>query len=129
MRRLHLLAGIVTVLAFLITGQVMRHHDPPMSTLTAEARLLLRSRHIYILSGGLVNVLLGIYFQPRKRWRAVVQSIGSGLLLISPVLLTLAFVLEPAAGFRQEMWWSSFGLYALFGGAMLHLAGSIGAAP
>ncbi|HKE28412.1 MAG TPA: hypothetical protein VKB88_38950 [Bryobacteraceae bacterium] len=121
MRRLHLLVGILAVLAFLITGQIMRHHEPLMSALSAETRLMLRSRHIYILAGGLVNLMLGIYVQQRHGWRGVMQDIGSAFLVLSPALLIAAFAVEPAVGFRREMWWSTIGLYTLFGGAMLHL--------
>jgi hypothetical protein len=122
MRKVHLWAGLVTVLAFLISGQFLRHHQPPMDTLSDSARLMLRSRHIYILASGLVNLMLGLYGLRIKGWRGVLQMVGSVLLTLSPVLLIAAFAAEPARGFQPvEMWWSSLGLYALFGGSMLHL--------
>ena len=37
-----------------------------------------------------------------------------------------AFAVEPARGFQAEMPWSSTGLYALFGGSMLHAVGAAG---
>jgi hypothetical protein len=122
MRATHLAAGLLTVVVFLASGQLLRHHHPPMDTLSDSARLMLRSRHIYILASGLVNLMLGLYMQRKAGWRGTLQLIGSGLLLISPTLLIVAFVTEPASGFRPELWWSSMGLYTLFGGAMLHLA-------
>jgi hypothetical protein len=121
MRRLHFSVGLAAVAVFLITGQFIRHHTPPMSELGAAARLLYRSRHIYILAGGLVNLMLGLYMQPQSAgWRERVQRISSGLVLLSPAILTAAFTLEPARGFHSEMLWSSAGLYALFGGCMGH---------
>ena len=123
MRRFHLAIGALGVIAFLITGQFMRHHTPPLLTMSDGARLMFRSRHIYILGGGLVNLMLGLYLQRHAAgWRRGAQTLGSVLLLAAPLLLTLAFVVEPGAGFQGEMPWSHTGLYVLFGGSMLHLA-------
>ncbi len=122
MRKLHFAVGVLTVAVFLATGQLMRHHTPPMGTLRDSTRLMYRSRHIYILASGLVNLMLGLYMQRRAAgWQAKVQAIGSMLLLLSSAPLVVAFALEPARGFQAEMWWSSAGLYALFGGCMAHL--------
>jgi hypothetical protein len=85
------------VIVFLITGQFMSHHTPPMVTLSDSARLMFRSRHIYILAGGLVNLVLGVYLQRQVGgWRRVVQTAGSALLIASPALLVVAFIVEPA---------------------------------
>jgi hypothetical protein len=123
MRRLHLVVGIITVTAFLLSGQLMDHHAPPLSELGDSTRLLYRSRHLYILAGGLVNLMIGLYLQrPSSRWRAATQTVGSTMLLVSPVLQTVGFLVEPQAGFKEQMWWSSGGLYLLFGGCMAHAA-------
>jgi hypothetical protein len=125
-RGFHLGVGICTVVAFLVTGQLMRHHTPPMADLTDAARLMFRSRHIYILGAGLVNLVLGVYFERRKGgWRRAIQTAASVLLLAAPVLLIAAFALEPNRGFHEEMWWSHAGLYALFGGSLLHLVSGV----
>lgn len=129
MRKVHLSIGLLTVLVFLISGQFLHHHHPPMDSLGASARLMLRSRHIYILASGLVNLTLGLYVRKIAGGRGVVQAVGSTMLAVSPVLLLVAFILEPPRGFQPEMWWSSLGLYALFGGCMLHLAASAGRKP
>jgi hypothetical protein len=122
MRRLHLAVGLITVAAFLITGQFMRYHTPPMATLSDSARLMFRSRHIYILAAGLVNLMLGLYLQRQARgWRRAVQTAGSALLIASPALLVRAFILEPQHGFHEEMHASAAGLYLLFLGSMAHL--------
>ena len=126
LRRVHLWAGTITVVAFLISGQFMRHHNPPMDALPIAVRMVFRSRHIYILASGLVNLMLGIYVQPVKGRRRAIQRIGSGLLLVSPVLLTSGFAVETAAGAHPGAMWSQFGLYSLFGGSILHVAASAG---
>jgi peptidoglycan/LPS O-acetylase OafA/YrhL len=82
MRRLHLAVGIFSVAAFLITGQFMRHHTPPMTALSDSSRLMFRSRHIYILGAGLVNLALGLYLQRHSAgWRRVIQAAGSTLVI------------------------------------------------
>ena len=123
MRRFHLAAGIAAIAGFLITGQFMRHHTPPLAEMSDSVRLMLRSRHIYILGAGLTNLMLGLYFQGRSQaWPRIVQAAGSTLVLASPALLLTAFAVEPSRGLHEALWWSHAGLYALFGGCMLHLA-------
>src|SRR5277367_6736729 len=101
MRRFHLIAGIIAVTVFLITGLFMRHHQPPLETLGDAARLMYRSRHIYILAAGLINLILGLYLQRQAAgWRRIAQNAGSGLILASLVPLVLAFILEPKRGFQ-----------------------------
>ena len=121
MRRLHLAIGLCTVVLFLISGQLMRHHTPPMDTLSPTLRLLHRSRHIYILMIGLVNLVLGLYMQPTLgKFRVAAQRLGSALLLMSAGLSVVAFAVEPALGFRPDMLWSRFALYSVFAGCVLH---------
>jgi hypothetical protein len=124
MRRGHLIVGLSAVVAFAITGQVMRHHSPPLAEAGDAARLMYRSRHIYLLGAALVNVTLGLYFQSYKPgWRAVAQRAGSALICVAPVLLTIAFAVEPGRGFAPEMAWSSAGIYATAAGCLLHVIG------
>ena len=128
MKRIHLIAGLVVVATFLLTGQYLRHCFPSKESLrelTDGVRLLFRSRHIYILCAGLLNLALGLYFENRTaRWRRAVQFAGSALLLVAPVLLFAAFVVEPARS-DLDTPLSHFGLYALFGGTMLHAVSGI----
>ena len=70
LRRSHLVVGAITVLAFLITGLIMRMHEPPVSAMEWAQRLLFRSRHIYILCAGLVNLAIGVHYAlPETRIR------------------------------------------------------------
>lgn len=125
MRVFHLSAGILTIIVFLITGQVMRHHQPPMPVLPDDVHLMFRSRHIYILAGGLVNLMLGIYLRQDAGWRARSQLLGSLLVLFSPAPLIAAFFLEPERGLRADTWSSHLGLYSLYAGSILHLVSAI----
>lgn len=125
LRTAHLVVGMITVGAFLVTGLVMVGHEPPLSTLGWGERLLFRSRYIYILAAGLVSLSLGIrYALPEGATRRGAAIAGSLLVLLSCVLLFFAFFAEPMAG-RVPGPFSRLGLCALFGGVLLHAAASL----
>ncbi len=70
-RRAHLIVGVLGLITFVITGQVMARHVPDVHTLSAEVRLMYVSRHIYLLGAALVNLVLGLYLQLNPRsWRS-----------------------------------------------------------
>jgi hypothetical protein len=107
----------------------MYGHEPALSTLGWDQRLLFRSRHIYILAAGLVNLALGIrYALPEGAARRGAAVAGSLFALASAVLLFFAFFAEPMAG-RGPGILSALGLYALFGGVLLHAAASLKRGP
>lgn len=125
LRTAHLVVGAVAVAAFLVTGQIMGRHDPPVSEMEWAGRLLFRSRHIYLLSAGLVNLALGVhYLLPTGAARRGAAVAGSLLALASALLLFFAFFAEPMAG-RWPGQLSSLGLFAMFGGVMLYAAASL----
>jgi hypothetical protein len=118
LRTAHLAIGAVTIGAFLVTGMVMYAHEPPLSAMDWGDRLLFRSRHIYILCAGLVNLSLGLHYAlPAAGARRGVAVAGSVLALASTALLFFAFFSEPMAG-REPGTLSVFGLYALFAGVI-----------
>src|SRR5215469_3228575 len=95
MRKLHLAAGLLGILVFVLSGQAMRLHKPPVRSLADGQRMMFLSRHIYILGSALVNLTLGLYLRLENRgWQRNLQVAGSLLILLSLVLLTLAFVDE-----------------------------------
>ena len=63
MRRNHLIVGLLGVIAFVITGQVMARHVPDIHSFSAEVQLMYLSRHIYLLGAALVNLVLGLYLR------------------------------------------------------------------
>lgn len=120
LRMAHLVVGAIAVVAFLITGQIMGRHEPPVAAMEWAERLLFRSRHIYLLSAGLVNLALGVHFVlPARDLRRSAAIAGSLLVLASAVLTFFAFFAEPMAG-RPPGMISSLGLVALFGGVLLY---------
>ena len=121
MRRVHLMVGLVGVIVFVLTGQVMARHTPPVRAMVPELRMMYVSRHIYLLGASLVNLTAGLYLRmERGGWQRTLQVLGSVLLLVSPLLLTLAFFAESPLGLSGRGWRASGALYGLFGGAMLH---------
>lgn len=126
MRRIHFIVGILGIVAFVLTGQVMAHHVPEMQSVPAEFRMMYVSRHIYLLGASLVNLSLGLYLQLRAPgWRRVLQQVGSVLILLSVVALLLAFMTEPSLGLAGRGWRSFFGLIGLFAGVLSHLVAVI----
>ena len=96
MKRLHLWIGALTLLAFLLSGQYMDYLEVRTNALGETARVMFRSRHIYLLLAGLVNLGLGAYFSYRERgWRRGLQLVGSALVVAAPVLMSAAFFAEP----------------------------------
>jgi hypothetical protein len=120
-RRIHLIIGLLGVVIFVLTGQIMARHTPPVRAMEPELRLMYVSRHIYLLAAALVNLMAGLYLQmARGGWQRAVQFGGSVLLLVSPALLTLAFLVEPPLGLAGRSWRGSGGIFTLFAGTLLH---------
>lgn len=121
MKRLHLVVGVLALIAFILTGQYLSHAYPNMTGVGDGLRMLLRSRHLYLMLAGAVNTALGLYLTARAPgWRTVVQRTGSVLLLIAPVLLIAGFFVDAPSG-QLDRPLAPFGLYAVFGGIVLHL--------
>ena len=126
MKRLHLILGVLVVVGFLLTGQYMDWQEPKVRELTDEgARMMFRSRHIYLLLSGLVNLGVGAYFTYRvARWRRALQVAGSALILLAPPLMTAAFFYEPTLRGLQRTF-TQPAVVALFAGVFLHLFSGI----
>jgi hypothetical protein len=96
MRTLHLSVGAAVLVAFLLTGQYMDYLSVRTGWMGEGARMMFRSRHIYILMAGLVNIALGAYFVGREAgWRRTLQLAGSVLVVVAPALMLAAFFTEP----------------------------------
>ena len=84
-------------------------------------RLLYRTRHIFILLAGLLNLGLGAYFTYRlETWRRTMQLLGSLLIFTASFLFLIAFFYEPNLGnLRTPL--SHWGTYTIATGAVLHV--------
>ncbi len=125
LRRLHLVVGIVGILAFLATGQYMDKLLGHLVGYDDTTRMLYRSTHLYLLLSAGLNLLLGLYLEasPEPLGRAL-QRLGSLLILLGPALFAVGFFVEP--GLRElARPWSRPALYAAFAGLLAHLAARV----
>ena len=103
----------------------MRVDFPDKEIIPQDFRLLMRSRHIYILFSSFIHILLGVYLQIETQiWRKTLQLFGSALLVAGSVFLVWAFVYETyqTRHFSEASRW---GIYLSLGGTILHLVGGI----
>lgn len=118
-RHFHLIAGVLALAAFTVTGQYMHWILDHLKGLPDESRLLYRSAHIYLMFSGLCNLLAGLHCPevanvPTRR----IRNAGSLLLLGSPILLLWSFLAEIPLGVERPL--LRWGIYASFGGVVLH---------
>jgi hypothetical protein len=123
MAYLHLVFGIILFIAFLTTGKFMRWDFPDKEIIPPDFRMLMRSRHIYILLSSLIHIVLGVYLRIHaEMWRRISQTFASVLLFTGSVLFIWAFVYETYMT-RHFSDLSRFALYMTLAGTVLHLIG------
>ncbi len=121
----HLIFGLVLFVVFTQTGEYVRADFPDKEAISQELRILMRSRHIYILFSALIHLALGVYFQFRiPIWRRAFQIGGSTVLVISSGLLFWAFVVETYT-YQQFSDLSRNGIYLSLAGIGMHLVGGL----
>lgn len=126
LRQAHLWMGVIALVVFLLTGQYMDRWHAHLYGMEVLPRMMFRSSHIYLMWSGLLNLLLGLYFQPcRNRWAALLQGLGSIAILAGPLLLTGAFFSEPwLSGFMRP--YARPAIYIAFGGTLAHGVAALG---
>lgn len=123
MSYVHLIFGLAAFVVFLVTGKLMRVDFPDKEIIEQQFRLLMRSRHIYILFAALIHILLGVYLQKSSlKFQKVLQILGSIFLFAGTVLLVYAFFYETYAT-HSFTGASRFGLYLTLAGTIFHLFG------
>jgi drug/metabolite transporter (DMT)-like permease len=126
MKRFHLIFGLLAVIVFLLTGKYMDLYLGHLRGMPDGTRMLYRTRHIYILLAGLLNLGIGTYFRQRLfKGRRVIQMLGSVLIVLATLLFVAGFVYEPKLP-RLETPFSHWGMYAIFAGTFLHVLGGLG---
>lgn len=125
MKTFHLIFGFAVVIAFLLTGQYMDKYHNHLEGMGDGVRLLYRTRHIFILLAGLLNLGVGAYFTYRARlWQRVLQVLGSSLIVLASVLFVVAFFYEP--GLRDlHTPLSHWGTYTILAGTIFHVFSGI----
>jgi hypothetical protein len=105
LKRVHFVAGLIGLAAFLATGQYMDRSLAHLQGMQDGPRALYRSGHIYILFSALLNLLLGAYLtaSTTKGGRAV-QYVGSAMLLGALAFFLYGFAVEtPLAVIERPM--------------------------
>jgi hypothetical protein len=126
MKKVHLMVGVLLVIAFLLTGQYMDKFHNHLVNMPDGPRMLYRTRHIFILLTGLLNLVIAAYFTLRsKTWRRTLQVVGSGLIFTAGILFIVAFFYEP--GFINLYTpLSHWGVEAIIAGTVFHLLSGAG---
>ena len=128
MKWFHLIFGLALFAVFAITGKYMRVDFPDKDIIPQDLRLLMRSRHIYILFNSLIHLGLGVYIALRPRLlQKLLQLSGSAVLTISSIVLIWAWYVETyqLAHFSDLSRW---GIYTSLAGVGLHLVGGLSVA-
>jgi hypothetical protein len=125
MKKAHLIFGAFMLLAFLLTGQYMDKYFNHLVGMPNGPRLLYRTRHIFILLAGLLNLGMGAYFTyQRETWRRILQLIGSLLIVAASFLFLIAFFYEPnLTNLHTPL--SHWGTYTITTGVLLHVISSV----
>ena len=125
MKKIHLIFGALTIVAFLLTGQYMDKFYNHLHGMPDAPRLLYRTRHIFILLAGLLNLGIGAYFTYRtEAWQRTVQRLGSLLIFTASTLFLIAFFYEPrVVDLHTPL--SHWGTYTMSAGAILHVVSGI----
>jgi hypothetical protein len=117
--------GVAVFIVFLLTGQYMDRYFHHLVGMPDGPRLLYRTRHIFILFSGLLNVGIGVYLVQRpKGWQRILQLLGSILITLASLLLILAFFYDTTRGdLRAPL--SHWAIYAIAVGTLFHLFSSL----
>ena len=117
----HLIFGLVMFVVFVTTGKFMRVDFPNKDAIPQELRILMRSRHIYILFSALIHLSIATYYQVRTQTAAkILQYAGSFFLTAASVLLVWAFIWETYT-VQHFSDLSRNGIYFSLAGVVLHL--------
>ena len=125
MKKAHLIFGVAVVIVFLLTGQYMDKHFHHLVGMPDAPRLLYRTRHIFILLSGLLNLGIGAYFTYRvETWQRTIQLLGSLFIFAASFLFMIGFFYEPnLSNLRTPL--SHYGAYAIAAGTVLHVIGGV----
>lgn len=125
LKRFHLIFGIIVVVVFVLTGQYMHRFYNHLSGMPDGPRMLFRTRHIYILFAGLLNLGIGAYFYYwQERWQKVLQLLGSVLIAVASVLFIAAFFYDTKLDNLQAPL-SRWAIFTIVGGIVFHALSGI----
>lgn len=113
------------MLCFLLTGQYMDKFYNHLDGMPDAPRLLYRTRHIFILLAGLLNLAIGAYFTDRiQAWPRLIQLLGSLFIFAASFLFIIAFFYEPHLSDLHTPL-SHWGTYTISAGSLLHVISGV----
>ncbi len=119
LKQVHLLAGLVALVIFPLTGAYMRFYLADEFAASDRIRFSTRAGHIYILLSALIHISLGSYLRvsAKQRW-ANAQIAASALLLVSTALTLAAFLVESKTSLDKPV--TLLAMIAALAGTLLH---------
>ncbi len=113
LRNVHTIAGLLMGLIFIVTGFYLQFNIDGNNDVTASQHMMYRANHIYVLFSSLIHLLMIPYFVSYNAlWANRLKYAVSVTLLLSSLLLVLAFIKEPVSGLMDRPL-SAWGLYFL----------------
>lgn len=119
LKKAHLIAGLVALVIFPLTGMYMRRYLADEFLASERFRFSVRANHIYILLSALIQISFGSYLRvsEKQRW-ANLQTLATFLLLASTTLVIAAFFLESKTGLVRPL--TLGGMVTALAGTLLH---------
>ena len=119
LKKFHLIAGLVTLLIFPLTGAYMRFHLAADFAASDRLRFSTRAGHVYILLSALIHISFGAYLRlSAKPWRTNLQMVASLLLFVSTALVIVAFFAESKVSLDRPL--SLLAMISALTGTLLH---------
>jgi hypothetical protein len=129
MKWFHLIFGIALFFVFTTTGSYMRADFPDKDAIPQDLRLLMRSRHIYILFAALMHLCLGVYVQLRPiLLQKIIQITASSVLTLASIMLVYAWYIE-TYDLQHFSNTSRYGIYLSLTAVVLHVIGGFRVEP
>jgi len=122
----YLSLGIVGFVIFIWTGRILRFGYPVKEDLDMGFRVMLRSRHIFLLLFSLTELGIGTYIQQSaNRIRLGIQTLATILIVAAHVLFLNGFFNEVNVESIPETPVIHWATYLAVAGILLHLATTI----
>ena len=120
LRRLHLIVGVLALIAFVLSGQYMDRLYDHLRGMADGPRMMYRTAHIYILWSGLLNLVTGAYLKRIADGLARhAQTLASAFLLVGPALLCISFLTE-STSVELVRPAARLAIYGALAGGLLH---------
>jgi magnesium-transporting ATPase (P-type) len=92
---LYLFIGLLSLFFFTWTGKYLGRNYPDKHNLEMAFRVMLRSRHIFILLVSLIEIAIGVYIQQSSKMLYLsIQWLATMLLVVAHALFIYAFFYE-----------------------------------